>query len=78
VIRYGPPDSELVIDLMARLGDAFRYADIEWQTVRIDDLDVRVATPRMLVAMKRDTTRPQDRVDADRIATTFGLSEEDP
>jgi predicted nucleotidyltransferase len=77
VMRYGPPDSELVIDLIARLGDAFRFHDIEWENVRVEDVEVRVATPRMLVAMKSGTVRPQDRVDADRIRAVFDLPQGD-
>lgn len=36
----------------------------------------RVATPRMLYRMKRDTVRPQDRLDAEAIRERFGLEEE--
>jgi hypothetical protein len=76
VIRYGPPDSELVIDLIGRLGEAYSFADIDREIVTIDGLDVSVATPRMLYDMKRDTVRPQDRVDAERLNETFGLTQD--
>lgn len=73
VIRYGPPDSQLVIDLVGRLGDAFAFDDVEAQVMDIDGTAVPVATPRMLYIMKRDTVRPQDRADAEVLRERFGL-----
>lgn len=77
VIRYGPPDSDFTIDLVARLGDAFTFEDIESEEVSVEGVQVRVATPRMLYEMKKDTVRPQDRVDAERLREKFGLSDEE-
>jgi hypothetical protein len=37
---------------------------------------VRVATPEMLYRMKKDTVRPQDRLDAETLRQQFGLAEE--
>jgi len=37
---------------------------------------ISVATPRMLYRMKRDTVRPQDRLDAQVIKEEFKLEEE--
>jgi nucleotidyltransferase AbiEii toxin of type IV toxin-antitoxin system len=76
VIQYGPPDGGFVIDFIARLGEAFSFDGIEFETLQIEGVTVRVATPRMLYAMKRDTVRPQDRVDAEQIRERFGLAEE--
>ena len=42
----------------------------------MEGVRARVATPRMLYWMKRDTVRPQDRMDAETIRTRFGLKEE--
>jgi hypothetical protein len=64
VIRYGPPEGNLLIDLIGRLGDAFSYDDIEFEVVDVDGVGVPVATLRMLYEMKRDTVRPQDAADA--------------
>jgi hypothetical protein len=36
-------------------------------------LVVRVASPGLRFRMKRDTVRPQDRIDAERIRDAFGL-----
>jgi nucleotidyltransferase AbiEii toxin of type IV toxin-antitoxin system len=76
VIRYGPPEGDFVIDLVARLGDAFKFDDIDSEELVVEGVTVRVATPRMLYRMKRDTLRPQDQVDAENLRSTFGLSEE--
>ncbi len=74
-IRYAPPGEEFVIDLIARLGEAFDYDSIEAETIAVDGIAVRVATPRMLIAMKRGTLRGQDRVDAEALRQKFGLEE---
>jgi hypothetical protein len=75
VIQYGPPDGDFVIDLIARLGDAYGFEDVEAEYVQIGGLRVRVATPRALYAMKRDTVRPQDRADAVNLRERFGLED---
>jgi hypothetical protein len=64
------------IDILARLGEAFRYADIEREDVTLDGVPARVATARMLYRMKKDTVRPQDRLDAETLRRKFGLTEE--
>ena len=43
----------------------------------VDGISVRVATPNQLYRMKKDTVRPQDRVDAEAIRERFGLEEQD-
>jgi hypothetical protein len=72
-VQYVPPGGEYSIDLLTRLGEAFRYEDLEAETLVIEGVNVRVATPRMLYRMKRDTVRPQDRVDAQVIKDRFDL-----
>ena len=44
--------------------------------LQLGELTVRVASPLMLYRMKKDTVRPQDRVDAARIREVFDLDEE--
>lgn len=73
VIRYGSPEGDFVIDLIARLGDAFSFDDVQWEELPIEGIVVRVATPRMLYLMKRDTLRSQDRVDAENLRKRFEL-----
>ncbi len=64
------------IDILARLGEAFRFADIESEDLVVDGVRVRVATPRMLYRMKKHTVRPQDRLDAQLLRERFDLREE--
>ena len=76
VIRYGPPDGAFTLDILARLGERFAFDDIEAGVVEIEGEPVRVATPRMLYVMKRDTVRPLDHADAAALRRTFGLEDE--
>ena len=41
----------------------------------VDEMRLLVATPRMLIRMKRDTVRPQDRADADRLRRHFKIED---
>lgn len=73
VVRYVPPSGAYAVDLIARLGTAVSYADLRWEVVERDGVAIRVATPGTLYEMKRDTVRPQDRLDAVRLRERFGL-----
>jgi len=75
-IEYVPPHGRYSMDILARLGEAFRYEDLESEEMLVDGIRVRVATPRMLWRMKKDTVRPRDRVDAEAIRREFDLEEE--
>lgn len=75
VVRYVPPTGELTVDLMARLGDAFAFDDLEWVEQLVAGVVVRVATPRTLYLMKKDTLRPQDRLDAAALREKFRLED---
>lgn len=72
-VEYSPPHGRYSLDILARLGEAFRYEDLETQQIEVDGIAIRVATPRMLYNMKRGTVRPLDRLIRER----FGLEEED-
>ena len=74
VVRYTPTD-EITVDVIARLGEAFSFDQIEWEEVDADGVKVRVATPRMLLRMKRDTLRPIDGRDAHELRERFGLED---
>lgn len=75
-VRYVPPDESVPMDLLARLGEAFRYEDIEWELREYEGIPVRLATPRMLWRMKKDTVRLHDRADAQLLRDRFGIEEE--
>jgi hypothetical protein len=70
-VEYTPPNGTYSLDILARLGVAFRYDELEAEAVMVDGITIRVATPRMLYRMKRDTVRPQDRIDAAAIRERF-------
>jgi hypothetical protein len=74
-IRYGPPGEAFVIDLLARLGSAFSFDDLEVQTVSVEGVPARVATPSTLYRMKKDTLRPIDRADAAALRDRFGIGD---
>jgi hypothetical protein len=74
-VRYVPPDG-FGLDLLTRLREAFRYEDLEIEERNYEGVPVRVVTARTLWRMKRDTTRPADRFDADVLAERFGFREE--
>ena len=75
-IRYVPPTGDFWIDILARLGEAFQFADLESEEFVVEGVRVRVATPRTLYRMKKDTVRPQDRLDAQALRERFDLLEE--
>ena len=75
-IEYVPPHGRYSMDILARLGEAFRYEDLESEEMLVDGIRVQVATPRTLWRMKKDTVRPRDRVDAEAIRREFDLEEE--
>ena len=74
-IQYIPPSGMFHIDILSRLGEAFGFEDIESEVRLVEGLRVPVATPRMLFRMKKDTVRPQDRADAERLRRQFKLEE---
>ncbi len=71
-VRYGPPDDSLPLDILARLGEAVHYDDLEHELIEIEGVEVRVATPRTLHRLKAGTVRPQDHVDAAALRAVFG------
>jgi hypothetical protein len=75
-VQYVPPQADYWIDILARLGEAIRYPDVECEIVRVEGVPIRVATPRMLYRMKRDTVRPQDRLDAQVLKERFQLEDD--
>ena len=76
-IQYVPPVGTFHLDLVSRLGDAFRFEDLETVRMPFEDLVVTVASPAMLYRMKRDTVRLKDRADAEMLKQRFGLAGED-
>lgn len=75
-IQYVPPEGAFYIDILTRLGEAFRFRDLETQRLPFEGLLVTVVTPRQLYLMKRDTVRPKDRMDAEALRRKFGFPDE--
>jgi hypothetical protein len=75
-VRYGPPTGRFYLDLLTRLGEATRYADLEVEEKEVGGVRVRLATPRTLYRMKRDTVRPIDHADAAALRMAFDLDED--
>lgn len=74
-VRYGPPGEGFVIDLLSRLGSAFSFDDLEAQTIALEGVPVRVATPATLYRMNKGTVRPIDRADAAALREKFDIKE---
>ncbi len=76
-VEYTPPHGRYSLDILSRLGEMFSYSDIESETLTTaEGTRISVATPRMLYRMKRDTVRPQDKLDAEVIKEEFKLKED--
>jgi hypothetical protein len=73
VVRYGPPTGVLYLDILTRLGEATRFADLKAEEKEIEGIVVRLATPRTLYLMKKDTVRPIDHADANALMTAFDI-----
>jgi hypothetical protein len=74
-VRYGPPEGELYLDILTRLGEATQFTDLEVEEKDVEGLVVRVATPRSLYRMKRGTVRAIDRADADALRAAFDVGD---
>jgi hypothetical protein len=75
-VQYVPPEGAFHIDILTRLGEAFRYEHLEAERVDFDGLEVSVVTAATLYRMKKGTIRPRDRGDAERIRERFGFEDE--
>jgi nucleotidyltransferase AbiEii toxin of type IV toxin-antitoxin system len=75
-IQYVPPEGTFHIDILSRLGEAWRFDDLEMMRMPFDELTVSVATPMTLYRMKKDTVRLKDKADADLLRRRFNLKDE--
>lgn len=74
-VRYGPPDTDLTIDFLTRLGEVYPYDSLEWEMGEIEGVPIRVVTPMQLYRMKRHTVRPKDWGDAEALRQMFSITE---
>ena len=75
-VRYVPPGDGPPMDILTRLGERFRFADLESERYDVEGQAVSVATPLTLYRMKKSTVRPLDHQDAARLAEAFALDDE--
>lgn len=75
-VRYFPPTGDLYLDVMTRLGEAANFESVEAETMQVDGVGVRVATPAALHKLKQGTVRAIDRQDAAALRERFDLSDE--
>jgi len=75
-VRYAPPDTDLYMDFLTRLGEVYPYDALKWQIEELEGVPVRVVTPQQLYEMKRHTVRPKDWGDAEALRRRFSLTEE--
>lgn len=70
-VRYFPPTGDLYLDVMTRLGEAANFESVEAETMQVDGVRVRVATPAALHKLKQGTARAIDRQDAAALRGTL-------
>lgn len=75
-VQYVPPDGPFHLDILTRIGEAFRWEDLDVERAPFDGMLVNVVTPRTLYRMKKDTVRLKDRSDAEALRLRFGLGDE--
>lgn len=75
-VQYVPPEGDFHVDILTRLGEAFRFEELESERIDLDGLDVSVVTPATLYRMKKSTVRPQDQGDAERLRERFGFGKD--
>jgi hypothetical protein len=75
-VRYYPPSGDLYFDVITRLGEAASFDTVEATVTDVDGIRVRVATPKALYRLKKDTVRPIDLEDAATLRERFGLTDE--
>lgn len=76
VVRYFPTKGDFGVDLVTRIGEEFRFEELELQSGEFEGVPIVVVSPKTLWKMKRGTLRWQDRADAERIRERFNLKEE--
>ncbi|MFQ5708303.1 MAG: nucleotidyl transferase AbiEii/AbiGii toxin family protein [bacterium] len=63
VVRYGTPD-DYYIDILSGIGEAFTFDDLEYEVIRREGIDIRIATIETMIKLKESTIRLQDKADA--------------
>jgi hypothetical protein len=75
-VTYGPPHETFWIDIVARIGEAFRFENLPAQIKELRGVKIHLATPQTLFRMKSGTVRPLDRMDAALLEERYGKLDE--
>jgi hypothetical protein len=70
---YGPPDTDIYLDLLTRPGDFAGYADLTAEIKTVGGPDIRVARAATLVWMKQGTAAAIDPAGAARLRAAFDI-----
>lgn len=62
VIRYGTPDN-FYIDIISGLGTAFSFENVDIEKKVVDNVEVKFASVKSLIEMKKNTYREKDKID---------------
>ena len=73
--RVAPGKAPAGSTARSRLGDAYRFEDLEVERVEAGDVTITVVIPETPYRMKRDAVRLRDRDDAERLARAFGFDD---
>lgn len=76
-VQYVPLEGGFHIDLLTRLGEEYNFEDLRSERLDFAGIEVSVVTARTLYEMKKDTIRPRDRADAERLKHRFGFESEE-
>jgi len=74
-VRYYPPEGELFMDFLTRIGEFATYDSLEFREVESEGVKIRLATPRTLYWLKKGTVREKDHLDAARLRDEFHLAD---
>ena len=75
-VQYVPPSGTFTIDILTRLGKAFKFNDLESQRINFEELTISVVTAQTLYQMKKGTVRPRDWDDAASLKQRFKIKED--
>lgn len=75
-VQYVPPEAAFHLDILTRLGEAFRFEDLEAMRLDFEGQTISVASPQTLYRMKKGTVRAKDWGDAEALRRRFGLEED--
>ena len=75
-VQYVPPEGTFHLDILTRLGEAFRFEDLEAIPIDLEGQLVSVASPKTLYRMKKGTGRPKDWGDAEAQRHRFHLEDD--